>query len=269
MKAWFNRAPLCLTLVLISALAGGCGEENPSSNLNVQPSPQAAASPQPFPKPSVPATINAPSKIALTRPTNPDDRLRVIKSGRNDPFGLLVPVKVDGGNAPAPSKSVATLTGQSSGQSSSRTTQSSSRTTQEKVPNGDANTKPGALGSRLGATAGSTGGSSGTVDLPTLPKQPELADVKVTGVVVVAGAPQAIIQAPDEPTSRTVGIGDSLSGGRLIVKRIDTGNPAEPSVVFQQGSIEFSVAVGREPVLLASASGVNSPVRGLYAVRHQ
>ncbi|HEY9824837.1 MAG TPA: hypothetical protein V6D19_05275 [Stenomitos sp.] len=257
--------------MLISALAGGCGEDNSSGNLNVQPSPQAAASQQPFPKPSVPATINAPSKIALTRPTNPDDRLRVIKSGRNDPFGLLVPVKVDGGNAPAASGSAAGSAGQSS-----------ARTTQEKVGNrmatsydqflkriGDAYSKTGASGAKPGATTGSTSGSSGTVDLPTLPKQPELADVKVTGVVVVAGAPQAIVQAPDEPTSRTVGIGDSLSGGRLYVKDIDMTNRAEPVVIFQQGDASFAVAVGRDPVLLASAAlpSAARPVRGLYTMR--
>jgi hypothetical protein len=84
----------------------------------------------------------------------------------------------------------------------------------------------------------------------------------------VGGEPRAIVQAPDEPTSRTVGIGDSLSGGRLIVKSIDTSNRAEPTVVFQQGSIEFSVAVGREPVLIASAAPlVPTPrVRGLNSV---
>ena len=106
------------------------------------------------------------------------------------------------------------------------------------------------------------------ITLPELPKAPEPANVKVTGVVVVGGEPRAIVQAPDEPTSRTVGIGDSLSGGRLIVKSIDTSNRAEPTVVFQQGSIEFSVAVGREPVLIASASPLmpNPRVRGLNSV---
>jgi hypothetical protein len=119
--------------------------------------------------------------------------------------------------------------------------------------------------------SGQSAATAAGITLPELPKAPEPANVKVTGVLVVGGEPRAIVQAPDEPTSRTVGIGDSLSGGRLFVKSIDTSNRAEPRVVFQQGSIEFSVAVGREPVLIASASPFvsNPPVRGLYSIQRR
>ncbi|MGB8701727.1 MAG: hypothetical protein WCD18_20110, partial [Thermosynechococcaceae cyanobacterium] len=221
---------------------------------------------QPFPKPSVPASaIQSPSKVALVRPTNPDDRLRVIKSGRNDPFALLVqPSSPNTAAAPsAPEKKPQT---------------------QEEVGKKLVNSydkfldriagiygKPGDSGSKSGAIA--SNGLPGTINLPSLPQKPEMANVKVTGVVVVAGLPRAIVQAPDEPTSRTVGIGDSLSGGKLYVKNIDLSNRAEPVVIFQQGGTEFAVAVGRDPVLLASADptapGVTAPrpVRGLYTVQ--
>lgn len=262
MKVRFNRVPLYLTLALVPFAVIGCGESK--EDLSVKPSPQAVAS-APFPSPSVPATLNSPSKIALTRPTNPDDRLRVIKSGRTDPFGSVGPVA-----------SVASAGGDvGRGSVSSSSQQQSGNQFAEKLFKGIL----GGLGtpprsSSEGQSEQPTGGQSepaAGVTLPELPKAPEPANVKVTGVVVVGGQPRAIVQAPDEPTSRTVGIGDSLSGGRLIVKNIDTSNRAEPTVVFQQGSIEFSVAVGREPVLIASASPFvpNPPVRGLYSIQRR
>jgi hypothetical protein len=263
MKVRFNRVPLYLTLALVPFAVIGCGESK--EDLSVKPSPQPVAS-APFPSPSVPATLNSPSKIALTRPTNPDDRLRVIKSGRTDPFGSVGPTASVGGNSA------------SSGSSSPGGSRS---TTQEQVGNRIASSYEkflkGITGSLGGSKEPNSPLSGGQIDpaagvtLPELPKAPEPANVKVTGVVVMGGQPRAIVQAPDEPTSRTVGIGDSLSGGRLFVKNIDTSNRAEPTVVFQQGSIEFSVAVGREPVLIASASPLvpNPPVRGLYSIQRR
>jgi hypothetical protein len=247
MKVRFSRVPLYLTLALVPLTIVGCGE---SKDMGVNPSPQPAAS-APFPSPSVPSTLNSPSKLALTRPTNPDDRLRVIKSGRPDPFGSVGPqgriASADGGSS-------------GSGSSGSYQQQGVNRmvNSYEKFLKGLA----GSLGtpSRSGSQ-GQSGSQSGTpststsdINLPSLPKAPEPASVKVSGILVVGGEPRAIVQAPDEPTSRTVGIGDSLSGGKLFVKSIDTSDRNEPKVIFQQGGIEFSVAVGKEPVLIASAA---------------
>jgi hypothetical protein len=183
----------------------------------------------------------------------------VIKSGRNDPFGLLVqpldpnaakPENVSTSGSAKPSSSTSEKVGNRIANSYD---QFLKRIT-------DAYTKPG--------QPGAASSPSAAVDLPPLPKEPELAKVQVTGVVVVAGAPRAIVQAPNEPTSRTVGIGDSLSGGQLYVKNIDMSNRAEPVVFFQQGSMEFAVAVGRDPVLVASAAPAAArPVRGLYSVQ--
>jgi hypothetical protein len=257
MKARFNQVPLYLTLSLLAGLMGGCGE---SENANVQQSPQPTAS-QSFPSPSVPVTLNSPSNAALTRPTNPDDRLKVIKSGRNDPFGLLVAPQPSGGNV-------------STASTASNSSSPSTETTEPKVANGGKPSgsskstrnlisslgnilKPGAAGKPSSMPGG------GNFSLPELPAKPALASVKVTGVLQVAGVPRAIIQAPGEPTSRTVSIGDSLSNGQLYVKNIDMSNSAEPVVIFQQGDLEFSVAVGREPVLIASAGPSAKPARGL------
>jgi hypothetical protein len=254
MKVRFSRVLLYLTLALVPLTMVGCGESK--DNLSVNPSPQTSAS-APFPSPSVPATLNSPSKLALIRPTNPDDRLRVIKSGRPDPFGSVGPI---GRVAPASTGGNVTSTASvPSGSTTIGTKRSSSG--QESTPKRIATT------GGSGTTSFSPNLPIGSISLPNLPKASEPAGVKVSGILVVGGEPRAIVQAPDEPTSRTVGIGDSLSGGKLFVKNIDISNRAEPKVLFQQGSIEFSVAVGREPVLLASVLAPNPPVRGLYSVQ--
>jgi hypothetical protein len=249
MKVRFSRVPLYLTLALVPLTIVGCGE---SKDMGVNPSPQPVAS-APFPSPSVPATLNSPSKLALTRPTNPDDRLRVIKSGRPDPFGSV-----------GPQGQVASASGSSaaSGSTASPQQQGINRmvNSYDKFLKGLAGSLGAPSKSGDGSQSGGQSGAQGTlapdVNLPSLPKAPEPAGVKVSGILVVGGEPRAIVQAPDEPTSRTVGIGDSLSGGKLFVKGIDTSNRNEPKVIFQQGSIEFSVAVGKEPVLVASAAAL-------------
>lgn len=256
MKARLNSAPLWVTITLLSALVGGCGSSGgDKTSSNVQPSPQPVASPA-FPSPTVPNTVKSPAKIALTRPTNPDDRLRVIKSGRNDPFLRLAEPK------DVASKGSGTSEGGSEGTGNS--TEKSTTISKFSTQFGPAQSS-GNLPS-----LGQPGKSEG-INLPSLPAKPELAAVKVTGVVEIAGMPRAIVEAPDEKTSRTVGVGDSLSGGKLYVKNIDLSNRAEPMVIFQQGDTQFSVAVGREPVLMASAATGSGnplrPVRGLYSTQ--
>ncbi len=269
MKARFNQVPLYLTLSLLSGLMGGCNllGGGGSGDVAVQQSPQPNAS-QPFPSPSVPATISSPSKIALTRPTNPDDRLRVIKSGRTDPFGLLVPAITAGSNASDKSASE-NPSNKTTLSLNSKTKAASQQKVGDRLVSSYDNflrglssglTKPSTSPASSGA---SSGANSGSVTLPDLPAKPELSGVKVTGVVQVAGSPRAIIQAPGEPASRTVSIGDSLSNGQLYVKNIDMSNLTEPVVIFQQGDLEFAVAVGRDPVLVASAGPSAKPARGL------
>jgi hypothetical protein len=262
MKARLNSASLWVTIPLLSALVGGCGSlGGDNTSTNVQPSPQPVASPT-FPNPTVSNTVKSPAKIALTRPTNPDDRLRVIKSGRNDPFLRLAEPKEsaskDSGKSESGTKGKVTL---SSTEKSTTIAKSSAKT----------NAKSGPAKSSVNLPSLGLPSNLGGINLPSLPSKPELAAVKVTGVVEIAGMPRAIVEAPDEKTSRTVGVGDSLSGGKLYVKNIDLSNRAEPMVIFQQGDTQFSVAVGREPVLMASAATGSGrplrPVRGLYSTQ--
>lgn len=255
-----NKLSSGLALVALSATVGGCalfgGGE--SSNPNVQPSPQAAT-PQTFPSPTLPTTTKAGTKVVLTRPTNPDERVKAIKSGRNDPFAVLVSPKKEGeqgGNASS---------------SGSAKAANQPKTAQEKFAQDMTNrydkflneisqTYKDEVKAQKGAAGGqqAAGSQPAVGNLPSFSggqaeaKSSEPSQVQVMGIASVGGVPQAIVQAPGEPTSRTVGIGDSLSDGSLIVSNIDMSNPAEPIVIFQQGTMTFSVGVGRGPSIMAS-----------------
>jgi hypothetical protein len=280
MKARFNRVPLVLTLSLLSGLMGGCGLfGGGSGEANVQQSPQPVAT-QPFPSPAIP-TASSPAKVALTRPTNPDDRLRVIKTGRNDPFGLLGPAISTGQGASNSSNGSTGSTAKSGGSTRSappKTVEDRLVNSYDKFLNNVASQivkSPNKGTSRnISSSGGRNIGSSGSsstmpnLGLPPLPTNPEPAKVKVSGIVVVAGIPRAIVEVPGETSSRTVGVGDSLSRGQLYVKSIDTSRKAEPVVIFQQGDLSFSVAVGRAPVLIASADPAGTGfTRSLHQVQ--
>jgi hypothetical protein len=80
--------------------------------------------------------------------------------------------------------------------------------------------------------------------MPPIP-QPTLArQVEVTGVVKIGGTVQAIVKAPNEPTSRYVGIGQRLSNGQILVKRIELNPGSDPIVILEENGIEVPVMVG-------------------------
>jgi molybdopterin biosynthesis enzyme len=63
-------------------------------------------------------------------------------------------------------------------------------------------------------------------------------------VIQIGNVPYAIVNAPNEPTSRYVREGQSLANGQVIVRRIDALMP-EPIVVFEQFGIEVTATVGQ------------------------
>ena len=90
-------------------------------------------------------------------------------------------------------------------------------------------------------------GSKGIPVIKTLPPLPSatLANaVEVSGVVVVGGVAQAIVKAPNEETSRYVRVGQRLSNGQVLVKRIEMNAGSEPIVIFEENGVEVSRAVG-------------------------
>ncbi len=83
---------------------------------------------------------------------------------------------------------------------------------------------------------------------PIQPPQPDLAKgVTVVGVVEVANELQAIVKVPTEATSRYVTVGQRLSDGQVLVKRIEMSPGSEPVVILEQNGIEVTRAVGDEP----------------------
>jgi hypothetical protein len=129
-------------------------------------------------------------------------------------------------------------------------------------------------GSRLSSPSKATASkpasrtSPGKAVLPPLPApEPTVAKgVKVQGIVVLAGRPQAIVQAPDEKTARTISAGDRLANGRVLLRSFDMSNPIAPKAIFEEAGMEVAIGVGQDPIVLASARSGQTPVRGLYSV---
>jgi hypothetical protein len=79
-----------------------------------------------------------------------------------------------------------------------------------------------------------------------LPPPPDIRaaeGTKITGTVEVSGTIFAIVNAFGEPTSRYVRVGQMISNGKVLVKRIDT-NAEPPIVVLQQNGVEVLRPVG-------------------------
>lgn len=143
------------------------------------------------------------------------------------------------------------------GSSGSGSSGSSGSKTAAKGSSGSRKTAAGASssGSKT-ATRGSTGGGAktpqiavGPSDLPDLTPRAPIPDpalaraVEVTGVIQIGSTYQAIVKAADEPTSRYVSVGQRLSNGRVLVKRIES-NGSEPVVILEEGGVEVVRAVG-------------------------
>lgn len=79
----------------------------------------------------------------------------------------------------------------------------------------------------------------------------ETADnVLITGLVELGDRIKVIIQAPGEATSRYVDIGQYISNGRVLVKRIESSFP-EPTVILEESGREVARVVG-QPVAEAT-----------------
>lgn len=92
-----------------------------------------------------------------------------------------------------------------------------------------------------------------------LPPQPELARaVNVSGVVQIGSAVYAIVDAPAEPSSRYVQVGQRLSNGEILVKRIDF-NGSDSSVVLEQAGMQVVRRVGDVPVAPVAPAAPSAP----------
>lgn len=187
---------------------------------------------EPFTKPIVP-----PKAVGLIPSTNGDERVKIIKQGRADPFALIPVSLVTVPPPPGQVRQVPPVT-------------TPPRSTLPPSRSGTLPTLP-----RGSQTPGVTprGNTPTLTTLPPLP-QPELARaVEVTGVVRVGSVTQIIVKAPNEDTSRYVSVGQRLSNGQVLVKRIELQG-SEPVVVLEQFGIEVIKSIGRQGQPLASRS---------------
>ncbi|HEY9643096.1 MAG TPA: hypothetical protein V6C57_21590 [Coleofasciculaceae cyanobacterium] len=251
---------------ILALIVGGCGgETTTTASPTVSPSavPVAGASPSPsvtassgqqatnssFPNPTVKPQNAAPRGILppdLISSTDPNQRVRQVQSNRADPFALLpttptVQLPPPPPTPPAAPSSVAPASATSRPGSSNRTA-----------------TSRGNSGGRL-APIPNLVPRRPLVPIVPPPPQPDLARaVRVTGVVQVGDSTYAIVNAPNEPTSRYVQAGQRLSNGQVLVRRIETGG-AEPRVVLEQYGIEVDRAVGEGGPASPSAPAAAAP----------
>jgi hypothetical protein len=212
------------------AFLAGC--TSGGDNTAVVPPAPVVPKPQPSPSPGNDAiVVNTASQLALVRPTDPDTRIKQIKSGRNDPFEGLVAPK------PPASSVTGSVSSPSGGYSPGSPSDPGSLPSEPGLPPDTVPTKP---------------------VLPPLPQPNEARGVKVSGVMVVGGVPRAIISAPGETVTRTVSVGDRLSNGQIIVKAIDANRP-DPTVTLEQYGTDVVVGVGQQPVA-ALPSGAAPPL---------
>ncbi|WP_008312073.1 hypothetical protein [Leptolyngbya sp. PCC 6406] len=182
-----------------------------------------------FEEPMLPGLPSAAviASAELISSTNPDERRRDISRTRSDPFAIVA--------VPPPPRVVPPPEGAGTGTGAGA----------------GAGTGAGA-GAGAGTTTASPGGTAGggaipISPLPALPQPNTALGVAVTGIVQINGDRYAIVSAPGEPTSRYVRVGDRLSGGRILVKRIDTRPGSEPVVILEENGIEVARPVGGAP----------------------
>ena len=264
-------------------------ETQPSDSL----APESTETPQAqtFSQPTTPAEPKLPTVTNLLPSSQVDQRVGDVSQGRTDPFALVpinpgeavVSVKLEpGSSSTIPGVTPPPPSPRQSSPTSVRALPSPPRQIPStRVPSSPLPPKPsGQSTARRGnlptnketstigippatpSTSGNTGTESGSPrfipQLPALP-QPQLAQgIVVTGVIEVQGEAYAIIKAPSEPYSRHVKVGQYISNGQVLVKRIETNGTPEPIIVFEELGMEITRVVGDQTVAVSSKNSTSS-----------
>lgn len=188
----------------------------------------------PVPSPGLPPGTVPPELITST---NANERVQEVRRNRADPFSLI------------PVNPVVVQTPQT--QTAPRVAPQGQGVRLPQLPSNASGRSGGSQGNgRLAPIPSLVPNSSSTVaqrPFVAPPPQPDVARaVQVLGVVQIGNTAHAIVQAPNEPTSRYVQVGQRLSNGQVLVKRIEMNRGAEePVVVLEQYGIEVPTAVGQ------------------------
>ncbi|MBF2027600.1 MAG: hypothetical protein IGS48_12660 [Oscillatoriales cyanobacterium C42_A2020_001] len=259
--------------VLTLAIAGCASEETaPPAATSPAPSPSVAVSPAPSPSPNATQSPAATQTLAarnpiqppvpgLIPPTNAQERQKQVRteiktSATADPFAVLPPElpKPTVTARPVPQVSQlpanrpgGTRTGQPGGTTAARPGfPGIPRPSIANAPKKEIESPsiPKAQDAPLGFALPPTRPANA---LPPRPSTDIAQAVEVTGVVVVGRTPQAIVVAPGDATSRYVSAGQRISGGKVLVKRIELGDGSEPIVILEENGVEVSRSVGEKP----------------------
>jgi hypothetical protein len=162
------------------------------------------------------ATESLPEIAGLIPATDPDARVRSSIRGRNDPFSVValnprIQIKEE-------AKQVK--------KEAAKPPKTSARSPQNQV-NPDY--------------------SNQAVSTPPEPPEPTLArNVIVSGMYEANGRTRLIIKAPEETSSRYVEVGQYLSNGQVLVKRIDRNRSSNPKVILEQSGVEVGKTIGED-----------------------
>ena len=259
-------------LGILALTITGCPSSDNPQTVNPTPStaPVVVQTPPSVKPPLIAQNPSVPTQLApgLIQPTNANQRTKQVAKGNKDPFtALYLPVPVapiSSGNTvfvPNQAPQVATPTTVSSRQTI-RTQRTSTRTVNNRQsrPNTVAINNPtrttiirkNSSSSIATSNQNSTPLPTTTLPnnnlqpaLPIAPQEPDLAkNVTVMGVIQIGEQTQAIVQVPSEATSRYVQVGQRLSNGQVLVKRIELNAGSEPLVILEQYGVEVSKAVG-------------------------
>ncbi len=280
MKKFHWMTGLGVVALLLSSCTG-------NSNVSTAPQPKSSVNSVPVnPKPPAPSSKRLEPVQGLTPPTNP--MTLSIPKGRIDPFSSVAvsPIKQSVATEttkPAQTKQDATKPAQNkqnvtkpaqNKQNVTKPAQNKQNVTKPKTTKPDklktqikpnpnqkstSPTKPPSVDRKVPsnpvARAPVEASKTKLLNPPPAPApSSELArGVEVNGVIKVGGKVSAIVKTPDENTSRYVSAGEYLSGGAVLVKRIELESNQEPRVILVQNGVE----------VIKPVSSTNGPVASL------
>ncbi|MFM6182463.1 MAG: hypothetical protein ACKPA8_13355, partial [Dolichospermum sp.] len=264
-NSYITATAIAAATILTTLSLTGCtiGETPTSTNTNTaspQPTTQQITQPQSLelalnnPMVSARPIRNRESVGTLIPPTNGAERLLVIQKGRTDPFGQILDSRT---KISVPTLlPLTTIINQQAINTNTTAKSSQPRPMAQKVTKktllvsksvAKPVTKVVALRSNSSQPRPMEQKPTKKPILPPAP-QPKIAQaVVVTGIVLIGEVPQAIIKAPNEPTSRYVQPGQRLMNG-VLVKRIEMRQGSNPTVILEQYGIEVIKQVGEKPV---------------------
>ncbi|MEM8673834.1 MAG: hypothetical protein AAGF83_08170 [Cyanobacteria bacterium P01_G01_bin.67] len=99
--------------------------------------------------------------------------------------------------------------------------------------------------SRFSGSRNQSNNDDDELNLPEPILEPSLAqEVIISGLYEANGSTKLIVQAPEEDTSRYVEVGQYLSNGQVLVKRIEQDSFDFPLIILEESGIEVAKTIG-------------------------